>query len=121
VPASRDGCTIFVRLWQFRAEDRTPVVRRPGPGKASILLFDDGHERVTIEAWPAGSRVGITNRQGLELLVLSGRLSLGGAVLETEAWLRLPGGTDLAAVSGVDGTRAWVRRGPLLHRDVCIF
>ncbi len=25
-PASRDGCTIFVRLWQFRQGDKTPPV-----------------------------------------------------------------------------------------------
>jgi hypothetical protein len=121
VPASRDGCTIFVRLWQFRADDRQPVVRRPGPGQASTLLFDDGHERVGIEDWPANSPVGIANRQGLELLVLCGGFSLDGEMLERDAWLRLPGGTDLAAVSGAEGARAWVRLGPLLHRDVCAF
>ena len=30
MPASAGGCSIFVRLWQFRAEDRDQTVRRPG-------------------------------------------------------------------------------------------
>src|SRR6516225_7214659 len=32
VPSSKDGCTIFVRLWQFRADDRAQTVRQPGEG-----------------------------------------------------------------------------------------
>lgn len=28
VPASKEGCTIFVRLWQFRADDRAQTVRQ---------------------------------------------------------------------------------------------
>ena len=33
VPASKEGCTIFVRLWQFRDGDRAQIVRRPGEGE----------------------------------------------------------------------------------------
>ena len=32
-PGSADGCTIFVRLWQFAADDRERVVCRPGEGQ----------------------------------------------------------------------------------------
>src|SRR5215471_11104938 len=55
VPASKDGCTIFVRLWQFRDGDRMQIVRRPGQGQQveprpgairATVLFDDGHEQV---------------------------------------------------------------------------
>src|SRR5215471_19419058 len=55
VPASKDGCTIFVRLWQFRDGDRDQIVRRPGQGQhleprpgaiSATVLFDDGHEQV---------------------------------------------------------------------------
>ena len=33
VPAARDGCTIFVRLWQFREGDKAQIVRQPGEGQ----------------------------------------------------------------------------------------
>src|SRR5690606_10081096 len=32
-PGSDAGCTIFVKLWQFREDDRDKVVRRPGEGR----------------------------------------------------------------------------------------
>src|SRR4029078_1842625 len=35
IPASEVGCTIFVRLWQFRADDQAQIVRRPGEGDAA--------------------------------------------------------------------------------------
>lgn len=31
-PAAEGGATIFVRLWQFRADDQMQIVRRPGEG-----------------------------------------------------------------------------------------
>ncbi len=53
VPSSAEGCTIFVRLWQFRDGDRAQIVRRPAEqasGAAeAIELFDDGFENVRIE------------------------------------------------------------------------
>jgi anti-sigma factor ChrR (cupin superfamily) len=30
VPAAKDGCTIFVRLWQYREGDHAQIVRLPG-------------------------------------------------------------------------------------------
>src|SRR5919199_2619515 len=46
VPASKEGCTIFVRLWQFREGDAAQVVRQPG-AEPMTVLFDDGHEAVS--------------------------------------------------------------------------
>src|SRR5690606_18261275 len=31
-PGSETGCTIFVKLWQFRQDDRERIVRLPGKG-----------------------------------------------------------------------------------------
>src|SRR6185437_12364510 len=63
VPAAREGCIIFVRLWQFREGDRAQIVRQPGEGetvdqplgaRSATVLFDDGHERVGLEEWSSG-------------------------------------------------------------------
>ncbi|NBT51367.1 MAG: hypothetical protein EBT12_07410 [Marivivens sp.] len=60
VPAAKDGCTIFVRLWQFRKDDQMHIVRQPGEGDAletrngalsARLLFRDEAEEVRIEEW----------------------------------------------------------------------
>lgn len=128
VPASKDGCTIFVRLWQFRADDRAQTVRQPGEGhqvppragvKAATILFDDGHEEVRFEDWQAGGSVTVENTKGLEFLLLSGGLTVDGETLEPQAWGRLPAGMALHAQASHEGARVWIKRGPLLHEDVC--
>jgi len=130
VPASQDGCTIFVRLWQFRADDRAQTVRRPGEGKqvppragatAATILFDDGHEEVRLEDWQARGSVTVENSKGLEFLLLSGGLTLGGETLEPQAWGRLPAGMALDAQALHLGARVWIKRGPLMHENVCAF
>ncbi|MHC1944133.1 cupin domain-containing protein [Bradyrhizobium sp. UFLA06-06] len=128
VPASKDGCTIFVRLWQFRDEDRTQVVRQPGegqqvaprPGASSVsVLFDDGHEEVRLEDWRPGEVISLANARGLEFFVLSGGLTIGGETLQPQGWGRLPAGVDLKATTGPQGAKIWIREAPLLHPDVC--
>ncbi|MGX1108452.1 MULTISPECIES: cupin domain-containing protein [Bradyrhizobium] len=128
VPASKDGCTIFVRLWQFRDEDRTQVVRQPGegqqlaprPGASSVsVLFDDGHEEVRLEDWRPGEVISLANARGLEFFVLSGGLTIGGETLQPQGWGRLPAGVDLKATVGPQGAKIWIREAPLLHPDVC--
>jgi quercetin dioxygenase-like cupin family protein len=129
-PASAWGCTIFVRLWQFRAGDQSQTVRRPGecrkhvprPGvEASTLLFDDGYEEVRLEGWHAGATVEIPNPTGLEFLVLKGDMTAGGERLDSWSWGRLPAGLDLHAETGAQGAEVWMKLGPLLHPDVCKF
>ena len=71
VPASAEGCTIFVRLWQFREGDDQQIVRRPSGGTSTpgtIELFDDGSENVRIEVLGTGVATTIENRRGLEAL-----------------------------------------------------
>ncbi|MFQ3458690.1 cupin domain-containing protein [Bradyrhizobium sp. UFLA01-814] len=128
VPASKDGCTIFVRLWQFRDEDRTQVVRQPGegqqvaprPGASSVsVLFDNGHEEVRLEDWQPGEVISLANARGLEFFVLSGGLTIGGETLQPQGWGRLPVGVDLKATVGPHGAKIWIREAPLLHPDVC--
>ena len=128
VPASREGCTIFVRLWQFRGGDDVQIVRRPGEGRkvtprpgafAATVLFDDGHEEVRLEDWKGSARVTVQNTRGLEFLVLAGGLQIGDEQLEPQSWGRLPGGAPLRADAGPSGARIWMKDAPLLHPDVC--
>src|SRR5665213_2522753 len=107
-PASRQGCLIFVKLWQFRKDedalvalraDDTPAASWPGVA-ASRKLFDNGHEEVRLEDWQANSDVEVANPKGLELLILSGEFSDGTETLHRLSWLRLPPGTHLKARTG---------------------
>ncbi|MCG5481404.1 cupin domain-containing protein [Sinorhizobium alkalisoli] len=127
VPASKDGCTIFVRLWQYREGDDAQIVRQPGEGEAAPLregaeaarvLFDDGKERVLIEDWRPGSTVIVENQRGLEFLVLTGSLTVGSEQLGQQSWGRMPAGEPLEAGVGSEGTQIWIKDAPLQHPDV---
>ncbi|ONG59139.1 cupin [Pseudoroseomonas deserti] len=127
VPAARDGCVIFVRLWQYRQGDQTQVVRQPGQGQpveprpgatSATVLFNDGHEEVRLEAWSAGGLVTVANPRGLEFLVHSGALTANGEAMGSQGWGRLPVGTDLQAEVGPAGATVWLKDAPLLHPDV---
>ncbi len=127
-PGSASGCVIFVKLWQFRADDSAHVVRQPGEGEeagpqpgvaSSRVLFDGAGERVTIEAWRAGEDVEYPNPEGLELLTLAGAFTEGGDVLRRWSWLRLPGGAPLRARVGPEGARVWLKSAPVAHANLC--
>ena len=127
-PGSEAGCTIFVKLWQFRKDDRERVIRLPGEGNAapsrpgvlsSLVLFEGAGERVMLEDWQPGAIVEVSNREGLELLVLAGGFTEGRARLDRLAWLRLPPGDRLCARVDSGGARIWYKSAPLLHNDVC--
>ncbi|WFU49592.1 cupin domain-containing protein [Sinorhizobium terangae] len=127
IPAAKEGCTIFVRLWQYRDGDQTQIVRQPGEGQhttprpgasAATILFDDSREEVRLEDWRADETVTVANTRGLEFLVLSGRLTIGGETLKPQSWGRLPAGADLTATIGPEGARIWLKDAPLMHPDV---
>jgi hypothetical protein len=127
VPASREGCTIFVRLWQFREGDLVQVVRPPGDGDAvapragaaaARVLFSDDREEVRLEEWLPGARVTVENRRGLEFLVTHGGLSIGDEHLSSLSWGRLPLGMQLSAEVGPAGAVVWFKDAPLMHSDV---
>ena len=129
-PKSDGGCTILVKLWQFKAADRDRVVCRPGEGRtaglragvnSSTVLFEGSGEQVLLEKWQAGGDVELPNPQGLELFVVDGSFVEGGDQLPRWSWLRLPAGQDLKAKVGTDGARVWYKAAPLMHHDVCAF
>lgn len=124
-PAAAEGCTIFVRLWQFREGDQTQIVRQPGQGSAAPLragaiaartLFDDGAERVAIEDWR--SDVTVENGRGLEFILLAGNASVNGEELAAQSWGRLPAGQALTAKVGPEGALIWFKDAPLQHPDI---
>ncbi|RUM06179.1 cupin domain-containing protein [Rhizobium chutanense] len=126
-PASKTGCTIFVRLFQFRRGDQTQIVCRPDEGQhveprhgaaSSIVLFDDGHEDVRLEEWQPGETVTVSNERGLEFLVVSGGLSFGDESLAAQSWGRLPAGTSLRATVYPQGAKIWMKKAALLHPEV---
>lgn len=126
-PAAEDGCTIFVRLWQYRWGDDAQIVRQPGEGEeapprkgadAARLLFADDAERVLIEEWRPGASVTIDNERGLEFLVVSGGFTAEGETLEAQSWGRLPAGHALEAQVGPEGAKVWLKAAPLQHPDI---
>jgi anti-sigma factor ChrR (cupin superfamily) len=129
-PKSDEGCTILVKLWQFKANDRERVVRRPGegekgtarPGVASAeVLFDGSEEVVMLEEWKPNAVVEVANPTGLELLVIEGGCTESGDTLDRWSWLRLPAGQPIRAEAGPSGARVWYKSAPLLHEDVSAF
>lgn len=129
-PASTDGCTILVKLWQFSASDRKAIVRLPGEGDeaahrpsvlSSRILFESGAEHVTIEQWHADADIALNNPEGLEMLVLDGGFDSEGDSLRPMSWLRLPPGEPFHGRTGPEGATVWYKSAPLLHEDACSF
>lgn len=118
-PGAADGCVIFVKLWQFDPDDRTPVkidmnkmasVRSAERPKVSVMpLFHDDRETVQLETWVAGSSIELDTPEGAEFLVISGDFKESDEHFRAQSWLRLPKGGKLNAVAGLDGARVWVK------------
>lgn len=123
VPGSEQGCTIFVKLWQFDPEDQAqfaldltrlplaPAAGRPGIAEASLALREN--EDVRIEQWDPAAADQLAAAGGFELLVLEGSLAHPGGLLVRHDWARYPEGTALPLVAGEEGARVWIKRGHL--------
>ena len=124
-PGSEPGCTIFVKLWQFDADDRTPVridtsglSFAPAPDLSGVefaLLYEDAWELVLLERWAPGINIVVPLPGGIELLVLDGSFTEGGEDFTWLSWLRLPAGATLQAAAGPAGCKVWVKSGHLVH------
>ena len=123
-PRSDDGCTIFVKLWQFDEADRKQFSLdlnalnpgETGDGMSSVVLHRHGTEEVSFEVWQAGAACTLADAGGIELLVLGGELSLDGTHVAERDWLRLPANESCEVMAGPHGARIWVKRGHL--RDI---
>jgi hypothetical protein len=124
-PGSDPGCTIFVKLWQFDPDDRSPVrintsslALVPAPdlrGVEFALLYESPWELVLLERWAPGTKVAVPLPGGIELLVLDGSFIEGGEEFTQLSWLRLPAGATLQAIAGPAGCKVWVKSGHLAH------
>jgi ChrR Cupin-like domain len=122
-PGSEPGCTLFVKLWQFDPDDRTPVridtsalAFAPAPdipGVDFAVLYESAWELVLLERWAPGTSVTVPIPGGIELLVLDGGFAEGGEVFSRLSWLRLPAGATLQATAGPAGCKVWVKSGHL--------
>lgn len=123
MPRSEAGCTIFVKLWQFEPDDQEQMSldlanlktsSDPArPGVRSAILADRDYEQVALEDWTAGCEVTLENRNGFELLVLSGSLDHSGETYGQHDWIRWPAGKTAYFSAGGDGARVWIKRGHL--------
>lgn len=124
-PGSDDGCVIFVKLWQFKPEDRTqimidmnktePVAAAGRDGVSIVPLFQDDQETVRAENWAKGTRVTLDLPEGGEFLVLEGGFTDGADTLRKHSWLRIPEGGKLDAISTSDDTKVWMKLRHIPH------
>ena len=122
-PGSKDGCIIFVKLWQFQPEDRQHVrihtqhmqgQKNPEFNDLNaILLYQDAYETVSIVQFNAKQSLALTVSGGAELLVLDGTLQEHNDTLEKHSWLRVPVNSEINATAGNNGARVWIKTGYL--------
>jgi len=119
-PMSEEGCTIFVKLWQFEMKDRNQFHKTMADelaaavnGVATATLHQDEREIVTYYQMDASAELSNNADGGIELLVLEGELTAGDDELSRGSWLRLPEGEKLAAKAGTDGAKIWMKSGHL--------
>ncbi len=124
-PGSAEGCTIFVKLWQFDMNDRAQIVIdmnkqalvpiEGDPNRSVLPLFEDSRENVRMEQWAVGTKVEMELPGGGEFLVLDGQITEHGDMLEKHSWLRLPEGSVLRAQAGEAGAKVWMKTGHIPH------
>lgn len=119
-PGSDEGCTIFVKLWQFDMEDRNQfhvdMAQSAEPMQAGVtaaVLHSDDRETVRYIEAEANTNVTLDAIGGVEVLVLSGTITESGDELRTGSWLRSPSGSHITAKAGPEGAKIWVKSGHL--------
>lgn len=98
-PFSNEGCTLFVKLHQFSANDITPVridtlntPWLPGQGNLEVMpLHSFETQHTALVKWPANEKF-IPHRHfgGEEILVLSGEFCDEHGVYPAGTWIRSP-------------------------------
>lgn len=122
-PRSEQGCTIFVKLWQFQPDDRkdvnvimqqVPAV--PSQKQSGVVereLFTDNIEQVKHLTLAANTPWLGTSENGYEVLILNGSIKYGEQTLQKHDWLRVPIGTLLQFNSENEGACVWLKSGNL--------
>ena len=125
IPRSDQGCTIFVKLWQFAPQDQhqfsvnlNTAEMMPDPQHPEIrcsLLYRFGDEQVMLEDWPASTSRRIEAGGGAEMLLLDGSIEFEGRDFGRHDWIRLPVGYSAQMHSGPKGARIWIKSGHLTN------
>lgn len=122
-PFSRDGCLLFVKLWQFARGDTEPVridtrraAWRPGlvPGLSVLPLH--GHDGIdtALVRWAPGTRFQThVHPGGEEILVLEGVFHDEGGAYPAGSWLRSPRWSRHTPFTGPEGALIYVKVGHL--------
>ncbi|MNH04745.1 ChrR Cupin-like domain protein [compost metagenome] len=120
-PSSLEGATIFVKLWQMRADDTASVcidTRSPAnwvqqDGREICPLFHSAHEQVWLQRLLRGAPLVIQQVAGAELLVIAGEVEACGQTLRSGSWMRQPEGTGLRVTAGDQGATVYLKTGHL--------
>jgi anti-sigma factor ChrR (cupin superfamily) len=126
-PGSKNGCVIFVKLWQFQMEDRTQIrlqtdsmasIAHPDFSKVAVTpLYKDAFEEVSLLYFEPEAEISLNVPGGAELLVLEGTLDEQADTLVKHSWLRVPINSDIKAKAGSKGAKVWLKTGHLIDVD----
>jgi anti-sigma factor ChrR (cupin superfamily) len=122
-PFSSDGCTLFVKLWQFAPDDTEPVridtsaaAWNPGlvPGLSVMPLHEHDGVSTALVRWAPETRFDThTHPGGEEILVLEGVFHDEDGGYPTGTWLRNPRGSRHAPFTGPEGALIYVKAGAI--------
>lgn len=122
-PFSREGCLIFVKLWQFSSRD-TEVLRvdtrqtawRPGmvPGLSVMPLHSFDGVSTALVRWAPNTRFNPHSHPGgEEILVLEGLFQDEAGDYPAMTWLRSPCWSQHTPFTGPEGALIYVKVGHL--------
>jgi anti-sigma factor ChrR (cupin superfamily) len=124
-PSSKGGCTLFVKLRQFQADDNARIVidtKTAGwlPGKtdaySEIKLHQHGAERTYLIAWHPGKAFPLHYHQGgEEIFIISGVYADEHGTYRQGTWVRAPVGSSHAP-RPTDGALLYAKLGHLPSR-----
>ncbi len=109
-PFTKEGCLLFVKLWQFAPDDKARVVidTNAGPwqsngceGAALKRLHEFDGESTLLMRFPPGVQIAHhVHEVGQELLILDGIFSDESGDYPKGTWVRFPAGSAHAPFSG---------------------
>ncbi len=122
-PYSLEGCTLFVKLWQFAAGDDTPVridtagaTWRPGlvPGLSVLPLHEFDGVSTALVRWAPETRFNTHSHPGgEEILVLQGLFRDEQGAYPAGTWLRSPRWSRHTPFTAAEGALIYVKVGHL--------
>lgn len=122
-PFSKDGCLLFVKLWQFAQDDLQPVrldttTSAWYPGLVSGLSVMPLHEHdgvnTALVRWAPNTQFNThTHFGGEEILVLAGIFQDENGTYPAGTWLRSPRGSRHTPFTGPEGAMIYVKVGAI--------